>query len=134
MVCAMLEQGEEVCLSFTTDGLSAGEGIDIFTDKKSTAQRLIAYAREHFVQVAAPMRLLENRRTTVPALLAVEQLARGEEPEELEGEGEGLYLFAAQDRFEEVRFAAAQMARLVRERGWRYRDMAFICRDLEEKA
>ena len=29
MVCAMLEQGEEVCLSFTTDGLSAGEGIDI---------------------------------------------------------------------------------------------------------
>ena len=58
MVCAMLEQGEEVCLSFTTDGLSAGEGIDIFTDQKSTAQRLIAYAREHFVPVAAPMHLL----------------------------------------------------------------------------
>ncbi len=132
LLFAMLEQGEEVCLSLTTDGLTSGEGIDIFSDQKSTAQRLINYAREHFVTVAAPVRLLENRRTSLPALLAVERMARGEEPDKPEGEEEGVYLFAARDRYEEVRCAAAQMARLVREEGWRYRDLALVCRDLAD--
>lgn len=135
LLYAMLEQGEEVCLSLTADGLSPREGVDIFTDQKSTAQRLITYAREHFVPVAAPVRLTENRRTGLPALLTVEELARGEKPEREapeENGGEGLYLITAGDRFEEVRFAAAQMAKLVREEGWRYRDLALVCRDLDQ--
>lgn len=132
LIFAMLEQGEEVCLSLTADGLSQGEGVDIFTDQKQTAHRLVSYAREHFVTVAAPVRLTENRRTALPALLAVEQLARGEEPAAPLENSQGLWLIAARNRFEEVRFAAAQMARLVREEGWRYRDLAIVCRDLED--
>ena len=137
LLYAMLEQGEEVCLSLTADGLSLGERdgkVDIFTDQKQTAHRLISYAREHFVEIAAPVRLTENRRTSLPTLLAVEQLARGEEPDHPaeEGKGEGLWLIAARDRFEEARFAAAQISRLVREEGWRYRDIALVCRDLED--
>ena len=128
---AMMEQGEEVCLSLTAGGLALDDGVDIFTDQKKTAQRLVNYAREHFVKVAAPVRLTENYRTSCPALLAVEGLARGEEPEERPN-GAGLFLLTARDRFEEIRFAAAQMARLVREEGWRYRDMALVCRDLED--
>lgn len=131
LLYAMLEQGEEVCLSLTADGLSPEDGVDIFTDQKKTAQRLVSYAREHFVKVAAPVRLTENRRTALPSLLAVEQLARGRELPE-PPDGEGLFLLTARDRFEEVRFAAAQMARLVREEGWRYRDLALVCRDLED--
>lgn len=131
LLFAMMEQGEEVCLSLTADGLSEGDGVDIFTDQKQTARRLVSYAREHFVPVASPVRLTENHRTALPALLAVEQLARGEEPQPPES-GEGLWLLTARDRFEEVRFAAAQMARLVREEGWRYRDLALVCRDLED--
>ncbi len=130
MLFAMLEQGREVCISLTADSLSAGEGVDIFTDQKSTAQKLITYAREHFVPVAAPVRLTENRRTALPSLLAVEELARGQRPEA--ADGTGLCLFTAGDRYDEVRFAAAEMARLVREEGWRYRDLALICRDLED--
>lgn len=130
---AMMEQGEEVCLSLTSDGLTLEEGgADIFTDQKQTARRLISYAREHFVEVAAPVRLTENRRTSRPSLLAVEQLARGEEPDHLIEDGEGLWLLTARDRFEEVRFAAAKIAQLVREEGWRYRDIALVCRDLED--
>ncbi len=131
MLFAMLEQGQEVCLSLTTDGLSNSQGVDIFTDQKTTAQKLITYARSHFVPVAAPVHLTENRRAACPALLAVEELARGQRPEPPES-GEGLCLLTAEDRFGEVRFAAAEMARLVREEGWRYRDLALICRDLED--
>lgn len=132
LLYAMLEQAEEVCLSLACDGLSLDEGVDIFTDQKKTAHRLINYAREHFVTVASPTRLTENRRTTVPALLAVEQLARGEEPAEQPTDGEGLWLITARDRFQEVRFAAGKISRLVREEGWRYRDIALVCRDLED--
>lgn len=131
MLHAMLEQGREVCLSLTTDGLDPGQGVDIFTGQKTTARKLIAYARDHFIPVAAPVRLGENRRALAPALLAVEELARGEKPEPPES-GEGVTLLTAPDRYGEVRFAAAEISRLVREEGWRYRDLALICRDLEE--
>ena len=130
MLHAMLEQGEEVCLSLCADGLAQGEGEDIFTGQKKTAQGLLRYAREHFVPVAAPVCLEENRRAAVPVLGAVEELARGGAPDGCPGEG--LRLLSARDRYEEARFAAAEMSRLVREEGWRYRDLALVCRDLED--
>lgn len=130
MIHAMMEQGDEVCISLCADGLSSGGDADIFGDQKKTARELLRYAREHFVETAVPVNLEQNQRTCLPALEAVEALARGEDPEEVSGEG--IRLLAARDRFEEVRFAAAEIARLVREEGWRYRDLALVCRDLED--
>ena len=130
MLHAMLEQGEEVCLSLCADGLDTCEGEDLFTNQKKTARGLLRYAREHFVPAAVPVRLEENRRAAAPALRAAGELARGAEPEPCSGEGLGL--FSARDRYGEARFAAAEISRLVREEGWRYRDLALVCRDLED--
>ena len=130
MLLTIASQAEDLTLSLTADGLSVREGGDLFYSQKRTALRLIERLNAMGIACARPVVLEQNRRTEKPGLLAAEEfLAEGLEPPD---GAEGVTILNCRDKYEEVRFAAAEISRLVREGRARCRDCVLICRNLED--
>ena len=104
-----------------------------FSNVIATAQKLMAMADRHAVEIAAPILLKESPRFTSPALKAL----RGKcsySPETLpfEEPTDRVVVTAAQTRYDEADYAARAIRRLVREEGLRYREIAVISRNEED--
>ncbi len=127
----MEEQAWQVTVALCADGLAVSGETDLFFSQKRTARRLLSHVREHGGEAKAPEQLTENRRTSVPVLQWVEELLSGEETEPV-ADTAGLRCVQCRDRYGEARFTAAEICRLIREEGLRYRDMAVICRSMSD--
>lgn len=120
-------------------GMDASAG-DLFQPTLETYERLTEFAREDRIVIESPV-LFEGappRRFVAPRLQHMERelfrrpgapYSDGDDPDVDRG-AESLRLVAAAGPRVEVEAAAKQMLELVRERGWRFRDMALIVHDL----
>lgn len=124
----MLLSAESLTLSMTCPALDAGE--DIFLYQKKFLLRMRAYAGAHALMCEEPLILAEDKRHQSPALAGL-QRAFTRPQTAPPAAGESLRLIEAPTVYEEMRFAAAEIARLVREEGLRYRDCVILCRDLD---
>ncbi len=131
LIQLMASDAWQLTVALCADGLSQRGEADIFLSQKKTARRLLSHAREQGVEVQAPVRLTDNLRTHRPVLRMVEELLSGGEPE-APADLSGLRCAACRDKYAEARFAAAEICCLVREEGLRYRDIAVICRSMED--
>ncbi|MEG1875308.1 MAG: hypothetical protein RR185_07025, partial [Angelakisella sp.] len=131
LVETMLEQSDSLTLALAADRLAEGGELDLFRDQKKIAHRLIQRANELGISCKKPLLLTENLRAQNEPLLAVESFLstgiRLDAPE-----GEGVQLVRCADKYDEIRFAAAEITRLVRDCGYRYRDIALVCRNLSD--
>ncbi len=124
----LLDQGESVTVALTCDGL--GEGEAIFAPARHTARRLIRLAGEEGVAWEAQVLTgYAVRRTS--ALERVERDFFAPEAEPWEGPAAEVVLFEAQSPESEAEWAAAEILRLVREKGLRFRDVAVTARSME---
>ena len=124
----MLLSAESLTLSMTCPALDAGE--DIFLYQKKFLLRMRAYAGAHALMCEEPLILTKDKRHQSPALAGLQRAFT--RPETVPpAAGESLRLIEAPTVYEEMRFAAAEIARLVREEGLRYRDCVILCRDLD---
>ncbi|OUN00274.1 MAG: helicase-exonuclease AddAB subunit AddB [Firmicutes bacterium ZCTH02-B6] len=111
--------------------------LDLFAPTRETYGQLLALAREDGLEVEPPRVLspgLPPRFVASPALASVERQLFGRRRLRPAAAGDGggaVKLVAAVDARAEVEAAAREILRLARERGWRYRDMAVIVRELE---
>lgn len=123
------------------DGDGPAAELDLFAPTRETYQQLLAMAREDGVLITetrvlpgtAPRGTALPRFAAAPVLAHLERelfLPRGRAFREEVG-SDSLQVVAAANAREEVEAAAREIVRLVRERGWRYRDMAVIVRQLE---
>lgn len=127
----ILEQGESLTLSLTADGLGDGGPMDLFQDQKAAAHRFIQRAAQLGISSKKPIVLAENRRAKLPALAGVEAfMATGERVRPTARAG--VLLVRGADKYDEIRYAAAEITRLVRHEGYRYRDCAVVCRNLAD--
>lgn len=124
----MLLSAESLTLSMTCPALDAKE--DIFLYQKKFLLRMRAYAGAHALMCEEPLILAEDKRHQSPALAGL-QRAFTRPQTAPPAAGESLRLIEAPTVYEEMRFAAAEIARLVREEGLRYRDCVILCRDLD---
>ena len=125
----LLEQADSVTVALTCDTLE-GEGGEVFDPARRTARQLLRLARE--AGISSEIRTLDApAMPRAPALAALEaHLAeRGEGV--YEGETPELALFAARTPYSEVERTAAEILRLVREEGLRWRDIVVTARSLE---
>ncbi|MEM0528962.1 PD-(D/E)XK nuclease family protein [Zongyangia sp. HA2173] len=128
--CA-LQKAEEVSVSLCCDSLT-GTGARAFDVCRDTARRLMRMAKESGCTVAPPVLLTEVYRYEKATLGHVAAQC-AYVPGERTGQNDGSVLVAqAGSRYEEVRFAAATIRKLVREKGLRYRDIVVIARSLED--
>lgn len=124
----MLLSAPQLTLSMTCPTLDSQE--DIFLYQKKFLLRMRAYAGAHAIACEKPMILQKDKRHQNPDLAGL-QRAFTQPAAVAPAVGEHLQLVEAPTVYEEMRFAAAEICRLVREEGYRYRDCVILCRDMD---
>ncbi|MBQ3548701.1 MAG: PD-(D/E)XK nuclease family protein [Oscillospiraceae bacterium] len=116
------------CHSVTVTLLGEQYSFDLFQNTTAQRQRLVRLANE--AGVAHRLQFLKHDNTG--ALSHLEACFFGaDEPYEGDDAAEHLALYEASDAYAEVEYVSAEIRRLVTEEGYRYRDIAVACRDME---
>lgn len=133
----LLSRAREVVCAVTADEQAKpyeeGGIQNLFYMSKHTVCRLTAMAKERGVEKKEDLVLSGKPGKRFAGSPALDFLERGlyrYRRETWQGEQDSLELFAGQTPAEEIRFVAASIEELVRERGLRYRDMAVVTGDL----
>ncbi len=124
-----LRHAERVSAALCTDDLDI-EKRDLFSPVRRTAEILRRIARENGAAVAAPKYLRTRRRFQNGGLLAMEEALAGN-GRETAAEPGAVRVLEAGNVFEEAEQTAAAVRRLVMEEGYRYREIAVVCRSAE---
>lgn len=136
----MLIKSQAVYATLCTDNLqNSNDETDLFAHTKRTAQRLIEIAKKNSVAVAKPQYLSmrskfnnfppQFRRFASPELAALEQELFSPCPNIYEDESSNITLCTASDIRSECEYIACTAKKLIRENGYRCRDIAVIARD-----
>lgn len=136
----MLKKSTAVYTTLCTDNLeNSDDETDLFAHTKRTARRLIEIAKKNSVAVAKPQYLsMRNkfnnfppvfRRFSSPELAALEKELFSLCPNIYEEKCENITLCTAPDIYSECEYIACTAKKLIRENGYRCRDIAVIARD-----
>jgi ATP-dependent helicase/nuclease subunit B len=126
----LIARCREVHVAFPADGLQDTEkGLGTFSASKQAISRLMRYARQAGVVVASPTVLTEPLRYQSPelAFLSRRFLLPGEEVYPVPPEH--LTICSAPDLYREIEYVAACIDALVREEGYRYKEIAVVARE-----
>ncbi len=136
----MLKKSQAVYVTLCTDNLeNSSDETDLFAHTKRTARRLIEIAKKNGAAVAKPQYLsMRNKfnnfppnfqRYLSPELAALERELFSPSPNIYEDECESITLCSASDIYSECEYIACTAKKLIRENGYRCRDIAVIARD-----
>lgn len=127
----ILEQGNTLTVALTCDDLN-GEDDDVFAPARRTAHTLLCVAKETGVQTQVVVK--NERGGRADALLHLEENLFARPGKAWEGDCPEVAVFAADSPHAEVEYAAAAILAAVREKGWRFRDIAVAARDFKAYA
>ncbi|NCE64016.1 ATP-dependent nuclease subunit B [Pseudoflavonifractor sp. 524-17] len=131
VIDALLCQAASVTVALTCDHLEETDGgCGIFSPARRTARQLIRLAQNRRIPVQEEV-LSQPSRDKAPSLAAVEAQLFSPCPVPHSAGWEGLSLYEAAAPYSEVEYAAAEILRLVREEGLRFRDIAVTARSME---
>ena len=136
----MLRKSSAVYVTLCTDNLeNSDDETDLFAHTKRTAKKLIEIAKKNGAAVAKPQYLsMRNKynnfppkitRFSSPELAALEKELFSPAPNVYEDECGGITLCKASDIYSECEYIACTAKKLIRENGYRRRDIAVIARD-----
>lgn len=136
----MLSKSQAVYVTLCTDNLeNMGDETDLFAHTKRTARKLIDIAKKNGAPVAKPqylsMRSKFNnfppvfKRFSSPELAALEKELFSLTPNVYEEKCDNITLCKTSDIYSECEFIACTAKKLIRENGYRCRDIAVIARD-----
>ena len=136
----MLQKATAVYITLCTDNLeNSDDETDLFAHTKRTAKRLIDTAKKNKVPVAKPQYLSmrskfnnfppQIQRFNSPELIALEQELFSPTPNVYEDECGNITLCKAPDIYSECEYIACTAKKLIREKGYRCKDIAVIARD-----
>ena len=108
------------------------EESDVFKVVKDNALHIISAAKNVNVPVAAPEKFIEYHRFQSEELEWLADSLTELSPEPYEKNCDAIRFYEAADPYEELRFTAAQIAQLVKNEGFHYRDFTIIARTLEK--
>lgn len=131
LISLMLRDAESVTLSLTADKLGREESFGLFANIRQTAADIIRMAREQGRAVTPPHILPPGIRFKSDSLKALELSFFAPDYEVYEGDAPEVTLAQAQTLYDEVELAAREIRRLMRQEGYRCREIAVIARDLE---
>ncbi len=137
----ILSSAEAVYIALCTRDLENCDDVtDLFAKTKNTAARITAIARKNGVRIAKPQLLSakskynnfppEIKRYRSPELEYIESQLFLDGSVTYDDPCENVTLCRASDIFSECRYAASAIKKLIREDGYRCRDIAVIARDI----
>ena len=131
VLSALLGKANSVTVALTCDKLEEDEGgAGIFSPARRTARQLLRLAQERGVPREIEVRSGGAGPKTA-ALAQLEGQLFATRPAPYEGAAEELTMLKANSPYSEVEWTAAEILRLVREEGYRFRDIAVCARSLE---
>lgn len=128
MLSVILAQCSDFYLSLCMkDG---GQEKGLFASLRYTRNRLLQIADKLGVAKALPVKLEQNHRARYADLQFWEEAVLQSPRAEYDGGAEHIRVFLAQNEYEEVDYALAEICELVQNHGYRYRDIVLMARDL----
>ncbi len=123
----LMLQSKELLITLSDDGVVSQDSI--FTVSKDTCTRLKTCAKNNQVSVGADVVCDYNGYFESPEILHIEENIFRNNTPALQGCTDSLSLYSATDRYEEADFVARNIRRLVITEGYRYKDIAVVCRN-----
>ena len=136
----ILKKSTAVYVTLCTDNLqNINDETDLFAHTKRTAKKLVEIAKKEGVAVAKPQYLSmrskfnnfppQFKRFSSPELIALERELFSPAPNIYEEECPNITLCKASDIYSECEYIACTAKKLIRENGYRCKDIAVIARD-----
>lgn len=132
VLAQLMKQCESCYITLCTSKEEMASGSYRFATTNATKRTLTNLAKANSVKVKTPVYLEKNFRTGSEHLLAVEKQLYFPEKKPVKSTCENVTLYTARDIYGECAFIAREVRRLVIEEGCRYRDIAVVCRNLDE--
>lgn len=129
----LLKKAHEVNITVCTDeiGLNYDQDTDIFYANKLTLDKLYFIARQENVQIESPIKLTIPYRFKTDELKFLENNIYAFPYKKYEKKPENINLFLAKNQYSELEYVAENIVKLVRDEGYRYKDISVITKDLE---
>ena len=128
----LLSMAKRVTITVTTDSLWQKEvqEEDIFYDNKKTIERILSIAKAVGVTVEPEVKLDKKYRFKTPELQYLESNLYATKYHKYGQHVENLSLFLAKNPYSEVEQVAKQIIKLVKEKKYRFQDIAIITKDI----
>ncbi len=124
-----LTQCKDVYVTMCADSIhDKSMGTGAFSYSSENINRLITLAKKCGVSVAEPLILTNEEKFTSPALSVLEKGIYEPDPEIYEEETDEITVAKAKNIFDECDYAAMTAKKLVRTKGYRYRDIVIVSR------
>lgn len=133
IIKALLRKAKQLSVTVCTDNLDmqTNPDTDIFYSNKKTADKLLYIAKTEDIELEKTVFLKGQYRFKNAELLHLEQNIYEISAKSYEKQVKNISLFLASNNYSEVENVAKQAVKLVRDEGYRYRDIAVITKDLE---
>lgn len=127
----IISQAKDVYFALTADSIYERDKFELFSPVKKTITRLIRHAKRDGIAVSTPVVMQEAYRFISPELKALSKHFLSGSKNIFEKPCQNISFFKADDIYSEIEYTAAAISHLVREEGYRYRDIAVIARDTD---
>lgn len=122
----IMSQAEDVYFSLCTDSINSQDAADIFYTVKVTAEDIYKIANKNNILVASPIVMEESMVGRPESLKAMEEILCGKRYDKFDENAENITIIEAANKFEECNFVVGEISKLIREKGYRFRDISVI--------
>lgn len=127
----IFRQAGTVKIALCTDSAGTCGACSRFSVTTDTARKLLRIAANDAIETAPPLMMYESSRFRAPELAALEENLFESSEDSYDSPAPGVTVYRAQNRFGECDYTAREIKRLLREEGYRCREIAVIMRDEE---
>lgn len=129
----LLKTAKKISITVTTDDLDMGTNpdIDVFYTNKQTADKLLFLARKNEIECEKTVFLNENLRLKNEELQNIEKNLYKIPYSIYNKEVKDISIFLASNPFLEVENVARQIVKLIKNEGYRYKDISIITKNME---
>lgn len=132
----LMLKANEVNITVCTDSIEEpiNSDTDIFYENKLTLSKIYYIAKTQGVKIERPINLQEKYRFKNKELKHLEENIYAFPYKKYNEKIENIDLFLAKNQYSEIENVAKNIIKLVRDHGYRYKDISIITKDLEEYA
>lgn len=129
----LLIKAHEVNITVCTDdiNLDTNPDTDVFYSNKLTLDKIYYIARQENVTIDSPIFLDKKYRFKNSELKHLEENIYALPYKKYENEANNIQLFLAKNQYSEIEYVAENIVKLVRDKKYRFKDVAVITKDLE---
>lgn len=136
IIAEILQKAEQVNITVCADNLKTDTNpeTDIYFYNKLFINKVIKIAKEKNIEIEADIKLKENYRLKNKELKHLEQNLYSLEPTEYLKKTENIEIKLTKNEYSEIENIGAEILKLVREKDWKYSDIAIITKDVSQSS